>query len=147
MLAHALPPIPGWDFSGIVDAVGERVTRVKPGDHVFSRPDIMRDGSYAEYIAVREDELAIKPATVSHIEAASLPLAGITAYQAIVAVAQVVPGQRVLVHAAAGGVGSLAVQLRPVIGAELALDRIARAHALSESGHARGKIVLYVGPP
>lgn len=258
MLAHPLPLILGWDFSGIVEAVGERVTRVKPGDPVFSRPDILRDGSYAEYIAVREDELAIKPATVSHIEAASLPLAGITAYQAIVEVAQVVPGQRVLVHAAAGGVGSLAVQvakecgatvigtasaanralveslgvdefidyrsqkideavedvdvvfdtlggavqeaswkvlnaggllvsvvsppseeraqaqgarsaflfikpdaailarlaqwvdtgrLRPVIGAEFALHDVARAHALSESGHARGKIVIYVGAP
>ncbi|MET0209289.1 MAG: NADP-dependent oxidoreductase, partial [Burkholderiaceae bacterium] len=111
MLAYPLPLTLGWDFSGIVEAVGERVTRVKPGDPVFSRPDIMRDGSYAEFIAVHEDELAIKPATVSHIEADSLPLACITAYQAIVDVAQVVPGQRVLVRAAAGGVGSLAVQI------------------------------------
>ncbi|NML18789.1 NADP-dependent oxidoreductase [Azohydromonas caseinilytica] len=257
-IPHRFPLVPGWDVSGVVDAVGEQATRFKVGDAVYSRPDIARDGTYAEFVVIRETELAAKPRTISHIEAASLPLAGITAYQALVDIAQVQPGQRVLVHAAAGGVGSLAVQiakargaqvigtasganralveslgvdqfvdyrrealapavrevdvvfdtlggdvqeaswallkpggvlvsvvnpppqkraqahgvrgeflfigpnatvlaelarmveagrLRPVIGAEFALRDIARAHELSESGRARGKIVLYVGTP
>ncbi len=225
---------------------------------MYSRPDIARNGTYAEFIAVRESEVAFKPRTVSHIEAAVLPLAGITAWEGLVNVGKVVPGQRVLVHAAAGGVGSLAVQIakahgahvigtasaanralveslgadefvdyrttalrdavrdvdlvldtmggetqaaswavmapggllvsmvsdpskaaaaypnlrsafifigpdapllerlaalvdegkvRPLIGAEFALQDIAKAHVLSESGHVRGKIALYVGAP
>ncbi|MBC5766071.1 NADP-dependent oxidoreductase [Ramlibacter albus] len=259
VLAHAMPLTLGWDVSGVVSAAGNLVTRYSIGDSVYSRPDIARNGTYAEYVAVRAAEVAPKPATISHIEAASLPLAGITAWQALVDVCKLKTGQRVLVHAAAGGVGSLAVQIarargayvigtasaanrhfvlslganefvdyrtqtlesaiqepvdavldtvggeaqeasfpllkaggvlvsivspppqelaakygvrgeflmigpnaevleqlakladegkvRPVIGAEFALEDIARAHALSEGRHTRGKIVLYVGPP
>lgn len=257
-IPHRFPLIPGWDVSGVVDALGEGASRFRLGDAVYSRPDIARDGTYAEFVVIREAELASKPATISHIEAASLPLAGITAWQALVGIAQVQAGQRVLVHAAAGGVGSLAVQIarargahvigtasganrelveslgvdqfvdyrqetlaqavrpvdavfdtvggavqeaswpllkaggvlvsvtdpppqdkaqahgvrgeflfiepdaavlaelarlveggqvRPLIGAEFALDDIVRAHELSETGRSRGKIVLYVGQP
>lgn len=257
-LPHALPLTLGWDFSGIVVAVGTGAMRFAPGAAVFARPDIVRDGSYAEYIVARETEVAAKPSTISHVEAATLPLAGITAWEAIVAAGNVAPGQRVLVHAGAGGVGSLAIQLakwrgahvlatasaanasllralgadetidyraaplenavrdvdlvfdtiggatqeaswsvlkrggllvsianppdkarataegkrsayifiqpdaavlsqiadlvdacvvRPVVGAEFALADVARAHELSQSGRARGKIALYIGQP
>ena len=258
MLAFKMPFVPGWDVSGVVHAVGAQVTRFQLGEAVYSRPDIARDGTYAEFVAVRETEVARKPRTVSHIEAGVLPLAGITAWEALVTKGQVKAGQCVLVHAAAGGVGSLAVQiaeahgahvigtgsstnralveslganefvdyrtqalrdavrnvdlvldtmggdtqeaswhvmapegllvsiasdpatgvarwpqlrgeflfiqpnapvleklaamvdggqLRPVIGAEFALHDIQRAHALSETGHAVGKIAIYVGQP
>ena len=258
MLAFKLPFVPGWDVSGVVHAVGARVTRFQLGDAVYSRPDIARDGTYAEFVAVRETEVARKPRTVSHIEAGVLPLAGITAWEALVTKGHVKAGQRVLAHAAAGGVGfaggadcqgawrarhrhrlehqpgaggiagrgrvcrlpnpgparrgtqrgpgarheggrpkqaswhvmapegmlvsiasdpatgvarwpqlrgeflfiqpnapvleKLAAmvdggQLRPVIGAEFALHDIQRAHALSETGHADGKIAIYVGQP
>lgn len=255
---HRMPLVLGWDVSGVVEATGAKATRFRPGDAVYARPDIARDGCYAEYVAVRESEVAAKPATISHVEAASLPLAGITAWQSVIAVGGVEAGQRVLVHAASGGVGSLAVQLakwrgahvvattsganrllveslgadevvdyrsvafkdvvrdidlvfdtlgarvqedswrvlrpggmlvsivqppdparaqahglrcayvfiepdaavlerlaglveagrlRPLVGAEFALRHAAQAHGLSESGRARGKIVLYVGQP
>lgn len=259
VLAHALPLTLGWDASGVVSAAGNLVRRFGIGDNVYSRPDIARNGTYAEYVAVRAAEVAFKPTTISHMEAASLPLAGITAWQALIDVCKLKTGQRVLIHAAAGGVGSLAVQIartrgayvigtasvankhfvlslganefidyrtqtlesaiedpvdavldtvggeaqeasfpllktggvlvsivspppqelaekygvraeffmvgpnaevleqlaklvdegkvRPIIGAEFALEDIARAQALSEAGHMRGKIVLYVAPP
>ena len=258
MLPHQFPLTLGWDVSGVVDATGKNVSHFKVGDAVFSRPDIKRNGTYAEYVAIREDELAHKPQTISHIEAATLPLAGIAAWEAIISTAKVAAGQRVLVHAASGGVGSIAVQLaksrgayviattseknralvmslgaddvidyrtqqfeeivrdvdvvldtiggpvqeaswsvlkpggilvsiiatpseekasalgvrsaflfigpnpailmqlaalvdsgklRPLVGAEFALKDIAKAHAFSQSGHAVGKIALYVGQP
>lgn len=258
MISYQFPLTLGWDVSGVVEAVGSKVTRFKPGDAVYSRPDIRRNGTYAEYVAIREDEIAHKPQTISHVEAATLPLAGIAAWEAIVTTAKVSAGQRVLVHAASGGVGSIAVQLakargayviattseknralvrsigadevidyrvlkfeevareidavldtiggqvqeaswsvlkpggilvsiisppseekakahgvrsaflfiqpsaailaqlavivesgklRPIVGAEFALKDIAKAHALSQSGHAVGKIALYVGQP
>jgi NADPH:quinone reductase-like Zn-dependent oxidoreductase len=258
MIPYQFPLTLGWDVSGVVEIAGDRVTRFKPGDAVYSRPDIARDGTCAEYVAIRESELAHKPQTISHVEAATLPLAGIAAWESIVTTAQVKAGQRVLIHAASGGVGSIAVQLakargayviattsekncalvqsigadevvdyrtqkfqdavrdvdavldtiggqvqdaswqvlrrggilvsiigtppaekakalgvrsaflfiqsnaaileqladmveggklRPLVGAEFALQDIAKAHALSQSGHAVGKIALYVGQP
>lgn len=258
MLPHPLPLTLGWDVSGVVAAVGAAVTGWQVGDAVYSRPDLARNGTYAEFVAIRAKECARKPRTISHVEAASLPLAGITAWESMIVTAAVQPGQRVLVHAGSGGVGSLAIQLlkahgatvvattsgknralveslgadqvvdytttdvartvepvdavfdtlggavqeaswpllkpggilvsivdppdeerakamglragfvfigpnapvleqmaalveagklRPVVGAEFALDDIAAAHALSESGRAVGKIVLYVGQP
>lgn len=258
IIPHPLPLTLGWDVSGVVEAVGDAVTTWKVGDAVYSRPDLKRNGTYAEYVAIRANECARKPRTISHVEAASLPLAGITAWEVLMTTARICTGQRVLIHAASGGVGSLAVQLaraagatviattsgknlelvqslganevidytttrfeeavapvdvvfdtlggevqeaswaslrpggvlvsivdppdparaaalsvnsafvfiepnapvldrlaamadggklRPVIGAEFALQDIAAAHALSESGRAVGKIVLYVGKP
>lgn len=258
MIPHRFPLTLGWDLAGVVDAVGDRVAEFEPGDAVFSRPDLTRDGTYAEFVAVRASEVARKPTTVSFADAASLPLAGITAWEALINSGRLSEGQTVLIHAAAGGVGSLAVQLakwkgarviatassanhalvrslgadevidyravsfaervrdvdmvfdtiggpvqeaswtviraggvlvsvvdpptperaaqagvegkfvfiqpsapilrelaelvdtgivRPIVGAEFALHRVREAHALSESGHARGKIVLHVGQP
>ena len=82
-IPYPLPFIPGWDLSGVVEAVGPGAKGFAVGDEVYSRPDIARDGAYADYIAVRASELARKPKTLSHVEAAGVPLAGITAWQAL----------------------------------------------------------------
>lgn len=111
MLHHSLPLIPGWDVSGVVEATGPGVARLKPGDEVYSRPDLARDGAYAEFMVVREAEVALKPKTVDHIHAAAIPLAALTAWQSLFDAAGLGAGQKVLIHAAAGGVGSFAVQL------------------------------------
>lgn len=110
-ISYSFPLTLGWDVSGVVEAVGSKVARFKVGDPVYSRPDIKRDGTYAEYVAIREDEVAHKPKTVSHVEAASLPLVGITAWEALFNAGQLTAEQRVLIHAGSGGVGSLAIQM------------------------------------
>jgi NADPH:quinone reductase-like Zn-dependent oxidoreductase len=107
---YKLPIVLGWDVSGVVEAVGADVTTFKPGDEVYSRPNIERNGAYAEYIAVKASEVALKPQSIDHIHAAAVPLAGITAWHCLFESAQLSAGQRVLIHAAAGGVGSYAVQ-------------------------------------
>ncbi len=117
MIPHRMPIILGWDVSGVVAEIGAKVSKFKVGDCVYARPDLERDGTYAEFIAVRETEIAMKPQTISHIEAGVLPLAGIAAWEAIVNVGKVSAGQRVLIHAASGGVGSIAVQLAKSRGA------------------------------
>lgn len=133
MIPHALPLTLGWDVSGVVEAVGAQVTGWQAGDAVFSRPDLARNGTYAEYVAIRANECARKPRTVSHVEAASLPLAGITAWEAMIDMAQVKPGQRVLVQAGSGGVGSLAIQLVKAAGATVIATASSRNRALVES--------------
>lgn len=133
MIPHPLPLTLGWDLSGVVSAVGAGVQGWQVGDAVFARPDLKRNGTYAEYIAVRAVECARKPATVSHAEAASLPLAGITAWESLVDAARVKPGQRVLVHAGSGGVGSLAIQIARDIGATVIATTSGRNRALVES--------------
>jgi NADPH:quinone reductase-like Zn-dependent oxidoreductase len=119
MLHHSLPLILGWDVSGAVEAIGTNLSRLKVGDEVFSRPDISRDGAYAEFIVVKESEVALKPKSIDHIHAAALPLAGLTAWQTLFDAGGLSAGQRVLIHAAAGGVGSLAVQLAKWKGAHV----------------------------
>lgn len=114
---YDFPLILGWDLSGVVEQVGDRVTGFKVGDAVYARPDIRRNGAYAQYIVVRAAEVAPKPALLDHIEAAAVPLAGITAWEALFTVGGLQPGQRVLIHGAAGGVGTLAVQLAKAKGA------------------------------
>jgi NADPH:quinone reductase-like Zn-dependent oxidoreductase len=133
MISYPLPLTLGWDVSGVVAAVGADVSRFKVGDAVFSRPDIKRNGTYAEYVAIREDEIAYKPKTVSHVEAASLPLAGITAWEALFTAAQLVAKQRVLIHAGSGGVGSLAIQLAKARGAFVIATTSGRNLALVKS--------------
>ena len=110
-LKHSLPLILGWDLSGVVEATGSGVEGLKKDDEVYSRPDTARDGAYAEYIAVRETEVALKPKSIGHIHAAAIPLAALTAWQSLFDSAGLRAGQKVLIHAAAGGVGSFAVQL------------------------------------
>jgi NADPH:quinone reductase-like Zn-dependent oxidoreductase len=119
IVPYAFPLTLGWDFSGVIEALGSQVSSFAVGDAVFSRPDVRRDGSYAEYIVVRAAELARKPKTISHVEAASIPLVGITAWESIVAVGTLAAGQTALIHAASGGVGSLAVQIAKWRGAHV----------------------------
>ncbi|MER6677419.1 NADP-dependent oxidoreductase [Streptomyces sp. NPDC000983] len=115
-----LPLVLGWDVSGVVEAVGFGVTLFKPGDEVFGMlPYPHGVGSHAEYVTGPARAFAAKPAELDHVQAGALPLAALTAYQAIVDTAQVRPGQRVLVHAAAGGVGHLAVQIAKSRGAHV----------------------------
>ncbi|MFT5896890.1 MAG: NADPH:quinone reductase-like Zn-dependent oxidoreductase [bacterium] len=117
MVTHTMPLTLGWDVSGVITAIGDAVTRFRVGDAVYSRPDIKRNGTYAEYVAIQEREVALKPLSASHVEAASLPLAGITAWEVLINTAQLSKGQKVLVHAGSGGVGSLAIQLAKSRGA------------------------------
>jgi NADPH:quinone reductase-like Zn-dependent oxidoreductase len=128
MLHHTLPLVLGWDVSGVVEGLGSGLTRLKLGDEVFSRPDLSRDGAYAEFIVVRESEAALKPKSIDHIHAAALPLTGLTAWQALFDAGGLAAGQRVLIHAAAGGVGSLAVQLAKWKGAHVIGTASARNH-------------------
>lgn len=120
-MAAVLGPPPftlGWDVAGTVDAVGPGVTRFAVGDAVFGMPWFPRAASaYAEFVTAPSRHFAHRPAGLSEIEAAGLPLAGLTAWQSLVDIADVRPGQRVLIHAAAGGVGHLAVQIAKARGA------------------------------
>lgn len=118
MTVDRLPLILGWDVSGVVEAVGTGVTIFKPGDEVFGMlPYPNGLGSHAEYVTGPARAFAHKPAGIDHVQAGALPLAALTAYQALVDTADVQPGQRVLIHAAAGGVGHLAVQIAKARGA------------------------------
>ncbi|MEY9837998.1 NADP-dependent oxidoreductase [Streptacidiphilus sp. EB103A] len=120
ILPYKLPLILGNDVAGTVIGVGTAVRDFKPGDEVYARPDQDRIGTFAERIAVAETDLALKPASISMEEAGSLPLAALTAWQALVERAKVRPGQKVLIHAGAGGVGSIAIQLAAHLGASVA---------------------------
>lgn len=258
MIPYEFPLILGWDAAGIIERVGKKVSDFSAGDAVYTRPELTRNGSYAEYLAVRANEVAPKPSTISFMEAASLPLVSITAWESVINSGEIKKGQSILIHGGAGGVGSIAIQLakwkgarvittasrknidflkslgadevidygavkfeeavsgvdvvfdtiggevqersfrvlkkggiivsvtqtpseslcdkngvkgrfvfiqpdaailrelaglvdsgvvRPVVGAEFALEDISLAHGLSESGHTRGKIVIHVGRP
>ncbi|MDX8496317.1 NADP-dependent oxidoreductase [Mesorhizobium sp. VK22B] len=112
------PFILGWDISGTVEALGAGVTAVKVGDEVFGMPRFPKQaGAYAELAATPADEIAIKPAGIDHAHAAALPLAGLTAWQGLVRHGRIQSGQRALIHAGAGGVGHLAVQIAKARGA------------------------------
>ncbi|KOU27747.1 NADPH:quinone reductase [Streptomyces sp. WM6373] len=118
LIAWGETPIVGWDVSGTVEAVGPGVTLYAPGDEVYGMPHFPRQaGGYAEYVVAPARHFARKPASLDHVQAAALPLAALTAWQALVDTAGITAGQRVLVHAAAGGVGHLAVQIAKARGA------------------------------
>ncbi|MEU4799785.1 NADP-dependent oxidoreductase [Streptomyces sp. NPDC023327] len=111
-------PILGYDVSGVVEEVGPGVTLYSPGDEVFGMPRFPEQaGGYAEYVVAPARRFAPKPVGLSHVEAAALPLAALTAWQGLVETAGLRAGQRVLIHAAAGGVGHLAVQIAKARGA------------------------------
>ena len=134
-LDYTLPLIPGWDLSGVVDAIGAGVTDWKKGDAVYARPDLSRNGAYAEYIAVKASELGHKPKSLDHVHASAIPLAALTAWQALFDAAGLQAGQKVLVHAAAGGVGTFAVQLAKWKGAHVIGTASEKNHAfLKELG-------------
>lgn len=119
MLDTFFPVIPGWDVAGVVTAVGPAITTLAPGDEVFGyvRKDAVHGGTCAEQVAAPIRTVAKKPASLSFAEAASVPLAGLTAYQSLIHVLQVGAGDTVLIHAASGGVGSFAVQIARANGA------------------------------
>lgn len=120
LLPYKPPLTLGHDLAGVVEAVGSAVTRFAPGDAVFSRPRDGRIGTLAERIAVDEADLARKPANLTMAEAAGMPLVALTAWQALVELAAVQPGAKVLIHAGSGGFGSVAIQLAKHLGATVA---------------------------
>jgi NADPH:quinone reductase-like Zn-dependent oxidoreductase len=129
---HELPLIPGWELSGTVEEVGADVEEFATGDEVYGRPDVLRDGAYAEYIVVRTQEVTQKPRSLDHLHAAAVPVGALTAWQALfVAPAPfssigLSMGQTILIHGAAGGVGSFAVQLARWRGAKVIATGSAR---------------------
>ncbi|MEU0939414.1 NADP-dependent oxidoreductase [Embleya sp. NPDC005971] len=125
-------PVPlGWDVSGVVESVGLGVSVFRPGDAVFGMPRLPQPaGTYAEFVVSPARHLARKPAGLSHVEAAALPVAALTAWQSLVDAADVRPGARVLIHAAAGGVGHLAVQVAKARGAYVIGTARAAKHEL-----------------
>jgi NADPH:quinone reductase-like Zn-dependent oxidoreductase len=120
ILRYRLPLILGHDVAGVVARVGSRVWRFKPGDEVYARPADGRIGAFAEFIALKEDDVAIKPKALTMEEAASIPLVGLTAWQALIERANLKRGQKVLIHAGSGGVGTFAIQLAKHVGATVA---------------------------
>ncbi|HEY5835375.1 NADP-dependent oxidoreductase [Streptomyces sp.] len=108
----------GWDVSGVVEAVGRGTARFKVGDEVYGMPFFPRPGNtYAQYVTAPSRMLAHKPASLDHVHAAALPVVGLSAWQGLVDYAGVRPGDRVLIHAAGGGVGHVAVQIAKALGA------------------------------
>ena len=120
VLPYRLPFVLGSDLAGDVVRVGARVHDFKPGDAVYGRANKMRIGTFAEYIAISEDDIALKPASLDMVAAAAIPLAGLTAWQAFVDQYKLRRGQRVLIHAGSGGVGTLAIQIAKHLGAFVA---------------------------
>jgi NADPH:quinone reductase-like Zn-dependent oxidoreductase len=117
MLERPLPVVLGWDFAGTVVGAGERVTRFAHGDAVYGMVHLAHEGTYAEYVSLPASHAASKPQKLTFEEAAAVPLAALTAWQALFDTARLRHNQKVLVHAAAGGVGHLAVQLAKIRGA------------------------------
>ena len=120
ILPYRLPLIMGNDVAGVVVRVGAKVQCFKTGDEVYARPDKDRIGTFAELIAIDEADVALKPGNLSMEEAASVPLVALTAWQALVEIAGVKKGQKILIHAGSGGVGTMAIQLAKHLGATVA---------------------------
>jgi len=126
----SFPAVLGLDVSGVVAQVGDQVTRFAVGDEVFASPSHRRMGTYAEQIAVRESELARKPSRLSHAQAAALPLVGLTAWDSLMGACKLQAGERVLIQAGSGGVGTIAIQLAKHVGAEVFTTCSPRNHEL-----------------
>ncbi len=119
-LPYKVPFINGHDMAGVVTKVGSKVSKYKVGDEVYARPSDFKIGTFAEYIAVNEADLAFKPKNLSMEEASSIPLVGLTAWQSLVEIAKLKKGQKVFIQAGSGGVGTFAIQLAKHIGAFVA---------------------------
>ena len=117
ILPLTFPATLGFDVSGMVEEVGPGAARFKRGDEVYVSVEMEAGGGYAEYVVAKETIVAEKPSTLNHVQAAAVPVAGLTAWQALFEVAQLRAGQKVLIHAAAGGVGNFAVQFAKAKGA------------------------------
>lgn len=120
LLPYKMPLILGNDLAGVVVRVGARVHRFKVGDEVYARPDDDRIGTFTELIAIKEDSVALKPANLSMEDASSIPLVALTAWQTLIEKGKLKKGQKVLIHAGSGGVGTIAIQLARHIGATVA---------------------------
>ena len=120
ILPYRLPVVLGNDLAGVVVRVGAKVRGFKPGDEVYARPDKDRIGAFAELIAMNEADVAMKPKNLTMEEAASIPLVALTAWQALVEIGKLTKGQKVLIHAGSGGVGTVAIQLAKHLGATVA---------------------------
>ena len=116
---YTLPLILGTDVSGLIEEVGAGVTNFAHGDEVYARAGVTRDGANAEYVVVPASDVAAKPQSLDHLHAAALPHVILTAWQALIEAAHLAPGQTVLIHGAAGGVGHVAVQLAHLHGAKV----------------------------
>lgn len=117
LLKYEMPLILGNDFAGVIIKVGSKVTRFKVGDEIYARPRKNKIGTFAEYIAIHEDDIALKPKNLSFEEAASIPLVGLTSYQALHDIMHLQKDQKILIHAGSGGVGTFAIQLAKIMGA------------------------------
>jgi len=120
LLPYKFPLILGHDVAGIITKAGSKVSRFKVGDEVFARPADFKIGTFAEYIAVNENDVALKPKNISMEQAASIPLVALTAWQAFVEKANLKKGQKVFIQAGSGGVGTIAIQLAKHLGATVA---------------------------
>lgn len=120
MLPYKLPLILGHDLAGIVTKVGSKVSRFKVGDKIFAQPAVFKIGSFAEYIAINETDVALKPKNISMEQAASIPLVALTVWQAFIEKAKIKKGQKVFIQAGSGGVGTIAIQLAKHMGATVA---------------------------
>ena len=120
ILRYKTPFTLGHDVSGIITQVGAKVTKFKVGDAVYARPADYRIGTFAEFISINENDVAIKPKNLSMEEAASIPLVGLTAWQALVEKSNLKSGQKVFIQAGSGGVGTFAIQLAKHLGATVA---------------------------
>ncbi|WP_214851194.1 NADP-dependent oxidoreductase [Exiguobacterium sp. s193] len=130
LIPYQFPLILGNDFAGIVTRVGPAVTQFQVGDAVYGRAEKRRIGTFAEFIAIHEDLVARKPDALSFEEAASIPLVGLTSYQALHDVLQATPGQKILIQAGAGGVGTFAIQLAKAMGLYVATTASPAGHDL-----------------
>jgi len=133
LLKYDFPLILGNDFSGVVTKVGKRVNTFKPGDEVYGRPRKDRIGTLAEYIAIHEDDISLKPRNLNFEEAASIPLVGLTTYQAFYDILNLQKGQKILIHAGSGGVGTFAIQLAKLMGAYVATTASDKGYDLVNS--------------
>jgi len=131
LLPHELPIVPGWDAAGTVESVGANVTKFKTGDRVYAycRKPVVKWGAYAEYISLDEAFVALAPKRFSLAEAAAVPLVALTAWQALFGIAKLKSGDRVLIHAGAGGVGGMAIQFAKWCGATVYTTASKRNHS------------------
>lgn len=132
-LPYKTPFINGHDMAGVVTKVGSKVTKYKVGDEVYSRPSDHHIGTFAEYISVNENDLAFKPKNISLEEAASIPLVGLTSWQALIEISKLKKGQKVFIQAGSGGVGTFAIQLAKHLGAFVATTTSSANTALVKS--------------
>jgi NADPH:quinone reductase-like Zn-dependent oxidoreductase len=133
LLPYRPPFVLGHDVAGTVFRTGSKATHFKAGDEVYARPRDHRVGTFAEFIAIDEADVALKPKNLTMEEAASIPLVGLTAWQALVEVGKVKPGQKVFIQAGSGGVGTIAIQLAKHLGATVATTTSAKNAELVKS--------------